>query len=73
MGKVITQRNEACEYFKELTRDDILNALRGNGRVYCLTCRVWVYRDDLSRHEGHRLVIGVFEEPHVHEETYSAD
>ena len=53
--------------------NEIIKAIESNGRVFCLSCRIWVYRDDVNKHEGHKLVISVFEEPHAHEETYTAD
>jgi len=66
----ITFADNSCERASPL---DIHQVIREKGRIYCLTCRTWVFEDELDEHITHRLHVHVYDDDFVHEEAHAVD
>jgi len=61
---------DPCEEFEIRNIDEIL---KQQGRVYCLTCKTWVYPWNFDEHKEHDIFSNVIEDELIFEESYAAD
>ena len=73
-GQIVVSDETTCECYRELAFDDIRRALVDRGWVYCVTCRQPIYSmDELEKHIGETIAIGVYVDSVASEDSPPAD
>ena len=61
---------EYCENFEP---KDINDLLKKHEKVYCLTCKTWIYPWEIDEHKNHEISPNIIEDELVFEESYAGD
>lgn len=69
-NKITFYDTECCCNFEPKVVEEIIEQQE---RVYCMTCKTWIYREDIDKHRSHKICINVVEDEVVHEESYAGD
>ncbi|MHA1616651.1 MAG: hypothetical protein ACTSX9_05030 [Candidatus Njordarchaeales archaeon] len=62
--------DDSCEKISPI---DIEEAIKETGKIYCLTCRTWVFEWNLDKHRDHVFSLDVIDDEFLHEEINAVD
>lgn len=73
---VVFSREEEieCGEYREFTVGEAERVIKGKGWIYCATCKSTVFSvEELERHIGHFLTLGIYSDSVASEEAPPAD